>query len=148
MKKTETSLFIRRLSENIIRNNIKETQTYGAGYKAKPDPITKFVVGQQLELATLALTSKLQLNDNLKFPTWIKDCHKAARHNDNKVGEMLVAWCRYTSSRWLHGSVARVWVAIFWREWPGYQQRYSAQSLTKLDNFRLNWILLEFNDRI
>ena len=28
MKKTETSLFIRRLSENIIRNNIKETQTY------------------------------------------------------------------------------------------------------------------------
>ena len=69
MKKTETSLFIRRLSENIIRNNIKETQTYGAGHKAKPDSIAKFVVGQQLGLATLALTSKLQLNDNLKFPT-------------------------------------------------------------------------------
>ena len=89
MKITETSLFIRRLSENWKHNSwyIKENTDF-TRLDTRQSLSANFVVCQQLLLATLG--SKLQLNDNLKFPTWIKDCHKPARHRDNKVGRCLM----------------------------------------------------------
>lgn len=89
MKITETSLFIRRLSENWKHNSwyIKENTDF-TRLDTRQSLSANFVVCQQLLLATLG--SKLQLNDNLKFPTWIKDCHKPARHRDNKVARCLM----------------------------------------------------------
>ena len=106
-------------------NNIKETADTRS--KAEPDLIANFVVCQQLVLLA-TLGSKLQLNDNLKFPTWIKDCHKPAWHRNNKVEKcLMLAGVATLQQRQMAG--LRLVSRYFGGNHPGHNVKgYSAQS--------------------